>query len=64
MGFAFMPVAIGALLAGFLADFITNQYLTSNPSMMWYVTAGVGLCSTALMIMYNFIFGRLAIKAV
>jgi proton-dependent oligopeptide transporter, POT family len=53
MGFAFMPVAIGALGSGFLADFLKNNYLESNPSIMWFVLAGVGIVATTLMLLYN-----------
>ena len=58
MGFAFLPVALGAFLAGILADFIRNNYLTTNPPMMWYITAGVGLITTGLMIIYNLVLGQ------
>ncbi|MEY4930565.1 MAG: hypothetical protein RI909_1289 [Bacteroidota bacterium] len=56
MGFAFLPVAIGSLTAGYLADGLRIAYLDTNPSMMWYIVAGIGVVSTALMIVYNSFF--------
>ncbi len=56
MGFAFLPVAIGSLTAGYLADWLRITYLETNPSMMWYSVAGIGVVSTVLMIFYNTFF--------
>lgn len=53
MGFAFLPVAIGSFTAGIIADWLRSSYLETNPAMMWYTLAGIGLVSTALMIIYN-----------
>ncbi len=58
MGFAFLPVAIGALVAGPLAGWLVETYLreTMNPKMIWYIVAGIGFASTALMLLYNIFF--------
>ncbi len=53
MGFAFLPVAVGSVTAGGLADWLRNTYLQHNPAMMWYTLAGIGLASTLLMLIYN-----------
>jgi proton-dependent oligopeptide transporter, POT family len=53
MGFSFLPVAIGSFAAGPVADWLRTTYLTTNPSLMWYMLAGIGLISTLLMIFYN-----------
>lgn len=53
MGFAFLPVAVGAYTAGFLADWLRLNYLQTDPAMMWYIVSGVGVSSTILMILYN-----------
>jgi POT family proton-dependent oligopeptide transporter len=53
MGFAFLPVAIGSLGAGVVADWLRLTYLSNNPDMMWYIVAGFGFVSTLLMILYN-----------
>jgi dipeptide/tripeptide permease len=53
MGFAFLPVAIGSFTAGPVADWLRLTYMNSNPSLMWYIVAGIGFASTALMLIYN-----------
>jgi proton-dependent oligopeptide transporter, POT family len=53
MGFAFLPVAIGSFSAGLIADWLRSSYLETNPPMMWYTLAGIGIVSTILMIIYN-----------
>lgn len=53
MGFAFLPVAIGSLTAGYLADWLRITYLDTNPAMMWYLLSGIGMTSTLFMIVYN-----------
>jgi hypothetical protein len=53
MGFAFLPVAIGSLTAGYLADWLRLNYLETNPSFMWYLLAGIGVVATVLMILYD-----------
>lgn len=58
MGFAFLPVAIGSVTAGGLADWLRNTYLQTNPSMMWYTLAGIGLTSTLLMLVYNIVVSK------
>jgi dipeptide/tripeptide permease len=58
MGFAFLPVAIGSFTAGIIADWLRTNYLTTNPSMMWYTLAGIGLISTLLMFMYNYVVSK------
>jgi MFS family permease len=58
MGFAFLPVAIGSLTAGYVADYLRLTYMSTNPSMMWYAVAGIGIASTILMIIYNIIITK------
>jgi proton-dependent oligopeptide transporter, POT family len=58
MGFAFLPIAIGSFTAGILADWLRSSYLETNPAMMWYTLSGVGLTSTALLVVYDFIVTR------
>ncbi len=53
MGFAFLPVALGAIGCGYLADYLKNNLLLTNPSLMWFIVAGIGAVSTVLMILYN-----------
>jgi POT family proton-dependent oligopeptide transporter len=58
MGFAFLPVAIGAFAGGPIADWLRTTYLLTNPSMMWYILAIIGGVSTALMLLYNAVFAK------
>jgi POT family proton-dependent oligopeptide transporter len=56
MGFAFLPVAIGSFSAGYISDWLRLNYLKTDPAMMWYIVGGIGIVSTALMILYNIFF--------
>jgi proton-dependent oligopeptide transporter, POT family len=56
MGFAFLPIAIGSLTAGYLADWLRITYMSSNPSLMWYFLAVIGVATTILMLIYNTFF--------
>lgn len=53
MGFAFLPVAIGSFTAGPVADWLRINYLTDQPQTTWFIVAGIGFTSTALMTLYN-----------
>jgi len=58
MGFAFLPVAIGSFAGGPLGGWLVQNYLrdTMDPKMIWYIVAGIGFASTALMLLYNIFF--------
>lgn len=58
MGFAFMPVAIGSLTAGYLADWLRLTFMQSNPSMMWFVLTAFGIATTLLIFIYNLLFAK------
>lgn len=54
MGFAFLPVAIGALIAGPLSGYLVKNYVGSaNPGMMWVIVGCIGVASTICMLLYN-----------
>ncbi len=53
MGFAFLPVAIGSFGAGAVADWLRLSYLATNPTMMWYILAAIGIVTSVLIILYN-----------
>jgi hypothetical protein len=54
MGFAFLPVSIGSFVAGPLAGWLVKTYIRgAHPNTMWYVLSGIGLTSTAAMVVYN-----------
>ncbi len=60
MGFAFLPVALGAFVGGPLGGWLVETYMreTMNPKMIWYIVAGIGFASTALMLLYNVFFAK------
>jgi dipeptide/tripeptide permease len=58
MGFAFLPVAIGAFGAGAISDWLRLNYLATQSSLMWYLVAGIGILSTILMVGFNLIFAK------
>jgi len=55
MGFAFLPVAVGSLVAGPLSGWLLERYLHGggNPGGMWIVLAAIGFASTILMIVHD-----------
>ncbi len=61
MGFAFLPVAIGALVAGWLSGELVETYIhgTQNPAGMWLVLSGIGGVATLLMLLYDTLFVRM-----
>jgi dipeptide/tripeptide permease len=58
MGFAFLPVAIGAFASGVISDWFQREYMLTNPSMMWIILASIGIISTVLLVLYD----RLLVK--
>jgi proton-dependent oligopeptide transporter, POT family len=59
MGFAFLPVALGSLVAGPLSGWLVQHYLKdggNRPGGMWIVLALIGLISTLLMIAHDRLF--------
>jgi proton-dependent oligopeptide transporter, POT family len=59
MGFAFLPVSVGSFVAGPLAGWLVANYVRgAHPNTMWYVLSGIGLASTASMVIYNAVVGR------
>ncbi len=55
MGYAFLPVAIGYLVAGKLGGWMVRYFGQDlgKPQLMWFVVTGVGLGATVLMILYD-----------
>src|SRR3954452_19001879 len=67
MGFAFLPVAIGALVAGFLGGGLVQRFIgdpkqplaSPHPEVMWWAVAGIGFAATVAMVLYDrFVGGR------
>jgi POT family proton-dependent oligopeptide transporter len=55
MGFAFLPVAIGSLIAGRLSGYLVQHFVreTQNPTALFVTISSVGFASTALMLLYD-----------
>ena len=61
MGFSFLPVSIGSFVAGPVAGWLVERYVRGgNPNMMWYILSGIGLASTAAMVVYNAVVSKSA----
>lgn len=59
MGFAFLPIAIGSFIAGRLGTWLVQAFLRDSyrPAAMWILVAGIGFGTTALLFLYDRIFG-------
>jgi proton-dependent oligopeptide transporter, POT family len=54
MGFAFLPVAIGAFAAGPLSGYLVEHYLKGpDPGGMWVLLSAIGFTATAGMLLYD-----------
>lgn len=60
MGFAFLPVAIGSLVAGPLGGYLVQHYVkeSAHPQSMWWIVAGIGFATTVLMVLYDLLVAR------
>jgi proton-dependent oligopeptide transporter, POT family len=58
MGFAFLPIAIGNIVAGILGGYLLHYFgdVRHTPAVMWWVVTGVGLAGAALMVVYDKVF--------
>jgi len=55
MGFAFLPIAIGFLIAGRIGGRLVHYFgeVRHAPSQMWYVVCAIGLVTAVLLIVYD-----------
>lgn len=55
MGYAFLPIAIGSALAGVIGGRLVHYFgeVRGAPQQLWWVIFGVGLLTTALMVVYD-----------
>jgi dipeptide/tripeptide permease len=54
MGFAFLPVAIGAKLAGNLASWLVEEmHRSQSPERIWLYVSAIGFAATVLMLVYD-----------
>jgi proton-dependent oligopeptide transporter, POT family len=55
MGYAFLPIAIGNLIAGKLGGYLVQEFgaVLGRPAAMWWVIAAIGAATAALMWIYG-----------
>ena len=55
MGYAFLPIAIGYLIAGPLGGYLLHEFgeVLHEPQRMWWVVAAIGVATSALMWLYD-----------
>ena len=55
MGFAFLPLGIGSLIAGPVGGFLLHHFgeVKHQPGLMWWIVMGVGVVTTALLWIYD-----------
>jgi MFS family permease len=55
MGYAFLPIAIGYLIAGPLGGYLVHQFgeVLRRPAQMWWVIAAIGIATAATMWLYD-----------
>ncbi len=58
MGFAFLPIAIGYLIAGAIGGRLLHHYgeVLHRPRQLWWVISAVGFGTTLLMLVYDKVF--------
>ena len=62
MGFAFLPIGIGSLIAGVFGGRLIHHYgeVVHRPQQMWWPVAGVGLATALLLWIYDRVFAPAA----
>jgi proton-dependent oligopeptide transporter, POT family len=62
MGYAFLPIAIGYLIAGRLGGYLVHYFgdVLHRPEQMWWVVSAIGFATTLLMLIYNTLFKPVA----
>ena len=65
MGFAFLPIALGALLAGPIGGLLLQKYLkeTMQPAKAWTILSSLGFVSTLALLAYDRWVARPTVEA-
>jgi hypothetical protein len=55
MGFAFLPIGIGSLIGGKFGGMLIHHYgeVQRRPERIWWMVAGVGVATAALLWIYD-----------
>jgi dipeptide/tripeptide permease len=58
MGFAFLPIGIGSLVAGWLGGKLMRHFgeVMHHPALVWWAVAGIGVVTAALLWLYDRFF--------
>ena len=65
MGFAFMPIGIGSLIAGVFGGKLIHHYgeVTHQPQRIWWAVTAVGILTTLLLWIYDRAIAKKAVAA-
>jgi proton-dependent oligopeptide transporter, POT family len=60
MGFAFLPIGIGSLIAGWFGGKLIHYFgeIKHQPQFIWWSITGVGLLTAVLLLVYDRVFMR------
>ena len=55
MGFAFLPLGVGSLIAGPIGGFLLYHFgeVKHQPVILWWIITGIGLLTTVLLWLYD-----------
>ena len=55
MGFAFLPLGVGSLIAGPIGGYLLHHFgeIKHQPTVMWWIVVGIGLLTTVLLWVYD-----------
>ncbi len=55
MGFAFLPIGIGSMVAGWIGGKLYSHYgeLLKQPAMIWWCVTGIGVATALLLFIYD-----------
>lgn len=58
MGFAFLPIGIGAFIGGPLGGFLLHHFgeVQHQPKLFWWCFSGIGLLTTVMLFVYDQVF--------
>lgn len=58
MGFAFLPIGIGAFIGGPLGGFLLHHFgeVQHQPTLFWWCFTGIGLLTTVMLFVYDQVF--------
>jgi MFS family permease len=66
MGFAFLPIGIGSIVAGWFGGFLLHRFgeVQHQPALIWWSVSGVGVATAILLWVYDRLVRRDAIATI